>query len=379
MNRINRHSNRSLSYRSFESRSLKQPTAPASATKGRRGSNPANRGFTLVELLVVIAIIGILIGMLLPAVQQVREAARRATCLNNLRQLGVASHNFESAYMAFPSAGGAVNQYWSEQLAPAHGYENASWMYQILPFMELNNLYDLRRQVGMTGPNGISTLEVATFNCPSRGPRFANMGFATFALGDYAGVMGSWGSPTWAGFAWQEVDPVPSEEQEVWTGILVKGGQVNVGAGRVFRFPKINFGSIFDGSSNTIYIAEKAVAAPFYTIDASDWDFWELLGYYTGADWPIMRQFGAPNANGGFSAGGWLVPVLSDSANRPANIPRNGAGRSLEFGFGSAHRGVFLAAMGDGSTHGITFSADLRLLDSMGKRSDGTIVSVKDL
>ena len=341
-------------------------------------SESLRRGFTLVELLVVIAIIGILIGMLLPAVQQVREAARRTDCMNRLRQIGLASHNFESTYSAFPTAGGAVDQYWSESTESVHGYENASWMYQILPFIEQNPMYDLRRTDGLL--NGISALPVATFNCPSRSARFANMGWTTFALGDYAGVMASWNKPEWEGYAWQQVDPVPSEQREVWTGILCKGGQVNASTGSVTKFGKVRFSSIADGSSNTILLAEKAVPSSQYTIDGADWDWWELMGYYTGADWPVMRQFGVLGADGSSGGDKFEVGVWADNFERPSYVGRNGAGHSEEFGFGSAHPGGTISVVfGDGSTRTISNRAELRILDQMGKRADGTIASTNNL
>ncbi len=97
-----------------------------------RHSCNTRRGFTLVELLVVIAIIGILVGMLLPAVQAVREAARRAACLNNIRQVVLACHNYQSSNLKFPTA--APNQY-----SPT---ENVSWVGSILSFMDQNNVAD---------------------------------------------------------------------------------------------------------------------------------------------------------------------------------------------------------------------------------------------
>lgn len=340
----------------------------------------AKAGFTLVELLVVIAIIGILIGMLLPAVQQVREAARRATCMNNTRQMALAAHNFESAFMNFPTAGGAVDQFWVEQNAALRGYENCSWMYQILPFMELNNLFDARREIGLTGPLGISATPVPAFNCPTRGSRFANLGWSLFALGDYAGVIATHTDPNWLpGFEWQMVPPRPTEETAVWTGILVKGGQYNESNGQVWLFGKVNFGAIYDGSSNTIFIAEKAAFVQNYNIDGTGWDYWELMGYYTGADWPVMRQFGARELPGAPSSGLPEIPVLADSATRPATFTVGQSGRWEEQGFGSAHPGTFIAAMGDGSTHTISLTADLRLLDAMGKRDSGTVVKIGDL
>ena len=104
----------------------------------RFGDRRRLAGFTLVELLVVIAIIGILVALLLPAIQAARESARRTQCVNNLRQIGVGCLNFESAYKNFPTAGGAVEQFIdpNEQVKASYGYEGASWMYQILPYIE---------------------------------------------------------------------------------------------------------------------------------------------------------------------------------------------------------------------------------------------------
>jgi prepilin-type N-terminal cleavage/methylation domain-containing protein len=152
----------------------------------------SRQGFTLVELLVVIAIIGILIGMLLPAVQQVREAARRVTCQNNLRQLGLATLNYESSYMRLPPGyvgPERVNVFDS----PVGNHQYYGMAIFVAPFMELNNLYDafpnhlanVNRIAtgsedlrwfselpatllqGATQPWVLSQFEVSTFRCPS--------------------------------------------------------------------------------------------------------------------------------------------------------------------------------------------------------------------
>src|SRR5881628_2538177 len=110
------------------------------------------RGFTLVELLVVIAIIGILVALLLPAVQAAREAARRAQCTNNLKQLGLSVHNYESAQSSFPVGGVSTNNFgtWTTNV------NNLSWRALVLPYMEgTNQANALNFNISMTGDSSI--------------------------------------------------------------------------------------------------------------------------------------------------------------------------------------------------------------------------------
>ncbi|QEG23947.1 DUF1559 domain-containing protein [Mariniblastus fucicola] len=218
-------------------------------------------GFTLVELLVVIAIIGILIGMLLPAVQSVRAAARRTVCANNLRQISLSVLNYESAHGYFPE-----NQIGPGEANGAGGFETGyySWLVPILPHIEQNNLHDLfdlrvnngdgdGYKVSDThiNANAVSTL-VPTFLCPSDEPNTENeviLGSANPAPGNYAANAG-WPSYS-SGFSGERATPGR------YNGVIS------------LRHPsspvswhgnsRIGFAHVSDGSSNTALVSERLI------------------------------------------------------------------------------------------------------------------------
>ena len=153
------------------------------------------RGFTLIELLVVIAIIAILVALLLPAVQQAREAARRSSCKNNLKQLALAMHNYHDVYNTFPP--GLVQHAEDACLENPEGANNRFWGWGtfILPFVEQPALYDQLRPEGCTRPlpvatreyNGVRLLQqpLPTYMCPSDAGQNINTFFGNFAKSNY--------------------------------------------------------------------------------------------------------------------------------------------------------------------------------------------------
>jgi len=227
-------------------------------------------GFTLVELLVVIAIIGILIGMLLPAVQQVREAARRTTCLNNLKQIGLAALNYESTYMRFPP--GTIN-YSLSNTGPTQntGYRYGSQLTTtafIMPYIEQNNLdkqVTSDRSIVQDGPAVDSSkrwynisgtalapkdwqagqTRVTAFECPSTESNLASG--ATWGIFGNAFGFGATGS------GWEVIKPTDYVGMAGYTGSLAS----NIAYQGVFcERTKETFGSIADGSSNVIAFGE---------------------------------------------------------------------------------------------------------------------------
>ena len=317
-------------------------------------------GFTLVELLVVIAIIGILIGMLLPAVQQVREAARRTECSNNMRQLGLACHNFEGVNGFLPPglnvpiapAGtplqgriSANEDIVMEGLVKQPPFPDtfASWLVLVFPFIEQNNIYDgmdlsVREYGNAFGDDAITTNVISNYICPSDFVPQEVIQYQVyyFAVNSYAGCAGV--------KSWFFRDA--SQD-----GALIING-------------RNGFRDIFDGSSNTIMAGER------YGFDP-EWD-----------DLPNRRGWAWANA---FASQDCLAGTLEPINYR---MPL-GAGPNPSFAdqdsrlscFGSGHPGGANLIFCDGS---VTFAssagnADLINLQRLAIIDDGELVDADSL
>jgi prepilin-type N-terminal cleavage/methylation domain-containing protein len=320
-----------------------------------------NKGFTLVELLVVIAIIGILIGMLLPAVQQVREAARRSQCMNNMRQLGLAAHNFESARQHLPTLGSQTETFtaFDEEFGPNFGFESLSWAYQLLPHLEQQNIFNIRSEFGyFDGPTPLVAAELPIVSCPTRGPRVMIRDLFEVGLSDYASFVGSWNHGDWPEVAWRSsVAPTGAEETTQFTGIIVRAGHVQQSGStpKITKFQKIGFGDIYDGSSNTLMFMEKAVPSNQYNFTYSN-EFWEGWGYIHQGDWPNARIAAPATQDDGSASpnGRPEIPLMADNDS-------DATSSQIRHGFGSAHPGSIIAAVGDGSVSSLSFNTDINV------------------
>jgi prepilin-type N-terminal cleavage/methylation domain-containing protein/prepilin-type processing-associated H-X9-DG protein len=219
---------------------------------------PSRPGFTLIELLVVIAIIAILIGLLLPAVQKVREAAARLQCTNNLKQIGLALHAYHDALKRFPpgyiDGNTDPNSTPDNDVGPGWG-----WATFLLPYIEQDNLYkQINLNVGIgVGPNvAVSQAPLVIYQCPSDGlqdpfPVYDSSftkPIATVAHGNYVGNNG------WVecfGGAGGNPQPGPSADG-------LNGRYGSAGVGLFWRNSKTKIANITDGTSNTIIVGERS-------------------------------------------------------------------------------------------------------------------------
>ena len=322
-------------------------------------------GFTLVELLVVIAIIGILIAMLLPAVQQVREAARRIECANNVKQLGLALLNYESAHMKFPAMA-VCNSAWVDNDSGQVLGPSWSWQAYILPFVERSNSYNLfqpNRQSAVVvcahavTPEGqpvLWALQATFFACPSdNGPERNHarwLGPPSAVLddpetmatgkGNYVGVNRSTGPTSFPN---------------------LNGNGRNEGVFEAIN-RKTRFSSLNDGSSNTAMLGERAWT---YKAGGVIYEAFAASSYmnrssHDQTSWPAY----------GFGSSDTCASALDGNCiNYPHSFPK----AAMET-FSSAHPGGANFGFADGSVHFISQTTEASVLKDLCNKADGNVL-----
>ena len=368
----------------------------------RRFSRDGRLGFTLVELLVVIAIIGILVGLLLPAVQAAREAARRMQCSNNLKQLGLAAHNFESAYKRFPP--GLLTPGLQAGLAPTplavefDKHSGVGHMVFLLPYMEQSAIYQGISNNSNLDPdtNGVGAATgspAATKNlywwntdswdfvhyklpallCPSDNTDGNNensllLVYATATATTALPGFGYYREPT-TGASWHET--VGKTNYLGCGGRSGRTGSVATSATTTAGYPadslngvfsvrsKTKFGNITDGTSNTFMFGEVTGAFRQAKNRSGRW-----MSFWFPCNGPMYTRY--------------MVPVPTQD---PLD-PTWGFLNSVEFPgalkFSSFHTGIIQMTNADGSVRGVPTTLDSRLWLTLGSMAEGDIASIPE-
>jgi len=320
--------------------------------------------FTLVELLVVIAIIGILVALLLPAIQAAREAARRTQCISNLKQLSLAALNHESTHKHFPPGG--LGFKWVGDPDYGHGKtQPGGWIYNILPFIEEQQIHDMGSGKNAADKKAIfadrAQIAISTLSCPTRrsgGPYENVNGMETYrnqnsvarsARSDYAGCIGDTAcasAPEGPQTIEEALAPdfVTVTVPRSYAGFYLKP----TGVFAMWQFRRVK--DITDGLSSTYIIGEKYVRADYYETGQDQGDDQNM---YQGLDRDNLRW------------GNLSVPPTQDRI-----------GFDNTCGFGSAHPSVVLMGFCDGSVQSVSFDIDPVMHGRMANRKDGEVVSL---
>ena len=297
------------------------------------------KGFTLIELLVVIAIIAILVALLLPAVQQAREAARRSSCKNNLKQIGLALHNYHDTHRIFPPGG-----FYADSTA---NKPNFSYAVMILPFMEQAPLYDkFNFNVGYAGSTNtaLRTAKLSAYNCPSSSKPVDGNGYTTLHYYGSAGpsatgytVVGSTATPDHGGFATQ--------------GVLIIAGDSALSYNQ-----KVRMRDITDGTSNTFMVGE--ISTNEYKTYSLAYREWSRGGYLTTSC--SSKNVKYPINSFGYNSGNHTVYGFNDLS------------------FVSEHTGGCHMLYADGSVHFTSENVDMGVYFATASRNGGEVNTIQN-
>jgi hypothetical protein len=328
-----------------------------------------------VELLVVIAIIGILVALLLPAVQSAREAARRTECQNNLKQIGLAFLNHENAHGHF--APGGWGYLWTGDPDMGHDEKQpGGWAFSILPYLEDANAYVLGTGLPIAEKRKQLVLQkthpLKAFHCPSRRPAVLSYGpeesrnadrapGSMVAKTDYAANGGSYSPNEGNPVGWHTgpelrcLDSYPEPRYCNWAGYTRENVAKYFDGAVVPRFP-VALQQITDGTSQTLLLAEKYLHPDFYDYNQEVRinSCADNNSVYQGYDWDVIRWASQRTA---------YLPQ-SDTAVQEACTMR----------FGSVHPSQLHAVYCDGSVHSIEYGIDPLVWEGLGSRNDGSVV-----
>ena len=347
------------------------------------------RAFTLIELLVVIAIIGILIALLLPAIQAAREASRRTQCKNNLKQLALGTLNHHDTHRFFPTGGWG----WFWVGDPDRGFSKdqpGGWIFNILPYIEEGSLHDLGSDGNSvvvsrdqrTGAREVVISPLTIINCPSR--RATQAFRMTTNQGGTSGLFNSL-TPDVAGRTdyamnaghvyneWPDntagQGPTSYVEAAQWTANGTWGSErfkrfngANALTGISYERSEVGLKSITDGTTKTYMIGERYIPTAHYE-----------TGEFAGDNETWCTGFNNDNYRKTGRISGTSIVELTPIPDSETGMP-DSAGR-----FGSAHSGSFHVALCDGSVAYISFEIDWQVHRDLGNREDGNVIDMSRL